>query len=74
MQPELELYASDELIAELMRRQTFLGVVVHAVDEDRGGPWPEERIFKVHHNNTLDGVRVGRLLGAVAEQLDLQAG
>jgi len=74
MQPELELFASEDLIAELMRRQTFLGVVVHAVDEHRGEEWPEERVFKVHHNHTLDGIRVGRLLGAVAEQLDLHAG
>src|SRR5436190_1642321 len=35
----LELYTTRELIEELMRRTTFLGVVVHSEEELRNGAW-----------------------------------
>jgi hypothetical protein len=71
MQPsELELYSTRELIDELMRRQTFLGVVIHSQEEMKDGEWGEERIFKVHFNDNLDTARAGRLLESVASYID----
>lgn len=71
MQPsELELYSTRELIDELMRRQTFLGVVIHSDQEFKSGPWGDERIFKVHFNNNLDAAQTGRLLDSVASYID----
>jgi hypothetical protein len=67
---DLELYTSQELIAELMRRQTFLGVVVHAEQELKAGPWTGERLFKVHHNANLDAAEAGRLLQVVARHVE----
>ena len=71
MQPtELELVSTRELIAELMRRQTFLGVVIHSEEELRSPIWGEERMFKVHFNANLDTARAGRLLESVASYID----
>lgn len=71
MQPsELELYSTQELIDELMRRQTFLGVVIHAEQELKTHTWGDERIFKVHFNNNLDAAQTGRLLDSVANYID----
>jgi hypothetical protein len=67
---ELELYTSQELIAELLRRKTFLGVVVHSKEEHKAGEWNGEGVFKVHFNSNLDACGARRLLGAVADLLD----
>ena len=68
MQPsDLELYTTSQLIDELIRRKTFLGVVVHA-DEDLKVPhWRGERVFKIHFNSNLQAGEVGRLLGVLGE-------
>jgi hypothetical protein len=69
MEPSpLELYTTRELVQELMRRQTFLGVVVHAEQELRG-PWRGERIFEVHFNSNLQAEQAARLLEAVTERM-----
>jgi hypothetical protein len=65
----LELYTAEELIAELMRRTTFLGVVVHSEDEFKNRQWHDERIFKVHYNANLNREEAGRLLDAVTARL-----
>lgn len=71
MEPDdLEFYSTRQLIDELMRRTTFLGVVVHAEDEARGD-WVGEKTFRVHHNANLDADQAGRLLGVVSEYIDL---
>jgi len=71
MEPhDLELFSTHELIAELMRRKTFLGLVIHAEDEQKGSEWPGERLFKVHLNANLDLAEATRLLGCVAGYLD----
>lgn len=67
---DLALFTSQELIDELMRRKTFLGVVIHSEQEAKTEDWPEERIFKVRFNANLDAEQTGRLLGVVAEYLD----
>jgi len=71
MEPnDLELYSTRELIAELMQRSTFLGVVIHSEDEARRQGWPAERVFKVHLNENLDTPEATRLLETVAGHLD----
>jgi hypothetical protein len=67
---ELAFYTTQELVEELMRRQTFFGVIVHSADEQKRDDWQEERMFKVHFNQNLDSVRASRLLGTVAEYMD----
>jgi hypothetical protein len=69
---ELAFYTTQELIAELMRRRTFLGVVVHSSAEHRGPAWAGEGVFKVHFNSNLDTQETGRLLDRVAQYLASQ--
>jgi hypothetical protein len=69
MQPSsIELCSTAELVEELMRRQTFLGVVVHS-EQELKGRWTGERTFKVHFNANLDAAQACRLLGAVARDM-----
>ena len=71
MQPgELSFYTTQELIDELMRRKTFCGVIVHAVDEQKQDQWPEQRIFRVHYNENLDAASASRVLETVSHYLD----
>jgi hypothetical protein len=70
MEPSaLELYTTRELIDELIRRQTFLGVVVHAED-DLKGAWTGEKTFQVHFNSNLDAAQAGRLLDVVSSYME----
>jgi hypothetical protein len=64
----IELCTTRELVDELMRRKTFLGVVIHAEDEVRGR-WPGEGTFQVHFNANLDAAQASRLLDAVAQYM-----
>ncbi|MGN6136674.1 MAG: hypothetical protein ACTHOU_19500 [Aureliella sp.] len=68
---DLGLFTTQELIAELMRRRTFMGVVVHSSEEARGQDWEPERTFKVHFNHNLDTLCASRLLDAVAEHMSI---
>jgi hypothetical protein len=71
MQPsDLELFTTRELVNELMRRKTFLGIVVHSEQELKSESWTGERIFKVHYNSNLDAEQACRLLDAVADYMD----
>jgi len=65
----LEFYTTRELIAELMCRQTFLGVVVHSEKEFKDNNWGTERVFKVHFNSNLQAPQAGRLLDAVGNHI-----
>jgi hypothetical protein len=70
MQPTaLELSTIPELVEELMRRKTFLGVIVHS-EEEQKGPWRGERMFKVRFNDNLDASETSRLLERVADHMD----
>ncbi len=72
MEPqELELFSTKQLISELMRRRSFLGVIVHSEEEERGQEWSEVRMFKMHFNKNLDSTSAGRLLQTVAERINL---
>jgi hypothetical protein len=68
----LELYTTKELVDELMRRTTFLGVVVHAEQEQREREWRGQKTFQVHFNENLDTDRACRLLGVVSERMERQ--
>ena len=67
----LELFTTRELVAELMRRKTFLGVVVHSENELKGD-WEGERTFQVHFNSNLGATQASRLLDAVAQYMEQQ--
>jgi hypothetical protein len=66
----LELHPTEDLVAELVRRQTFLGVVIHSEEEHRGDDPDGERVFWVLFNSNLDAGRIARLLGTVAAGLE----
>ena len=70
MQPNtLELCTTRELVDELLRRTTFLGVIVHA-EEELKEAWQGERMFKVRFNDNLNAGEACRLLGRVAEYME----
>lgn len=66
---ELELFATEELIDELLRRATFQGVIVHSRDEAKSQEWDGERMFSVRFNGSLESQEVGRLLEVVSRHL-----
>jgi len=66
---DLELYSSQELIDELLRRTTFQGVIVHARDEAKSPNWTGERIFSVRLNANLSREEAGRLLDVVSQHI-----
>lgn len=68
---ELAFFTTQELIEELIRRQTFFGVIVHSAEEHKRDNWEDERMFKVHFNQNLDPARASRLLDSVAEYMDV---
>jgi len=67
---DIELYTTQDLIAELMRRKTFLGIVVHSEEELKAESWTGERLFKVHYNTNLAVAEVGHLLDVVAQHVE----
>lgn len=71
MQPsELELYTTQELVHELLRRKTFQGVLVHSEQDCREKEWHGEKIFQVHFNDNLTREQACRLLDAVVSWMD----
>jgi len=66
---ELELFATEELIDELLRRTTFQGVIVHALGDAKHRHWDGERVFCVRHNATLGTEEAGRLLDVVSRYI-----
>ncbi|MBL8793857.1 MAG: hypothetical protein JNM56_08130 [Planctomycetia bacterium] len=71
MEPaDLELFTTKQLVDELMRRKTFLGVIVHSEEEFKRDVWGPNRVFQVHFNENLTTETAGRLLDTIAESLD----
>lgn len=69
---ELAFATTQQLIDELMKRHTFLGVLVHSDGElKESSDWGEERVFKVRHSRNLDTPQATRLLDRVAEYMEL---
>jgi len=66
---DLELFATQDLIDELLRRTTFQGVVIHAVDDAKNRHWAGERLFAVRHNANLDTEEAGRLLEVISQYI-----
>jgi hypothetical protein len=66
---ELELSTTQDLINELLRRTTFQGVIIHAVDGAKNRHWDGERLFAVRHNANLDTEEAGRLLDVVSQYI-----
>jgi hypothetical protein len=69
-QSELAFCTTTELIEELVRRKTFLGVVVHAETEHRDHTWKGDKVFQVRFNANLDSGEACRLLEVVTAHLD----
>jgi hypothetical protein len=67
---ELELFSTRELIDEIVRRQTFLGIIVHSTDEMKGRRWNGEKTFQVRFNTNLNWEEASRLLGVVTEYMN----
>ena len=54
MQPDdLELCTTEQLVEELMRRQTFLGVLIHS-EQDWKDHWVGSRNFKVRFKDLIE--------------------
>jgi hypothetical protein len=66
---ELELFSTQDLIDELLRRTTFQGVIVHAADGAKKRHWAGERLFSVRHNANLGTEEAGRLLDVVSQYI-----
>jgi len=66
---ELELFSTQELVDELLRRSTFQGVIVHAIDGAKDRHWHGERVFAVQHNTNLDIEEAARLLDVVSQRI-----
>jgi hypothetical protein len=72
---ELELYSTQDLLDEVLRRTTFQGVIIHAADEAKRADWDGERVFKVRFNSNLASEEAGRLLDVVGQRLiDAESG
>jgi len=67
---DLDFCTTRELIDELMRRKTFMGVVLHADPEWKGGDWGERQTFRVHFNSNLSTPEATRLLDVIARHLE----
>lgn len=66
---DLELFSTQELIDELLRRTTFQGVIVHAPDGGKSPNWIGERIFSVRFNSNLGAEQASRLLDVVSQRM-----
>ncbi len=65
---DLALFTSEQLVNELLRRQTFLGVLIHD-EEAWKGRWDGTRNFRVSFNSNLKTEEVRRLLDVVTAHL-----
>jgi hypothetical protein len=70
---DLELFSTKELIDEIVRRQTFLGIVVHSTEEMKGRRWNGEKAFQVRFNSNLNWEEASRLLSVVTEHMNREA-
>ena len=65
----LELFVTQDLINELLRRTTFQGIIIHAVDGAKNRHWDGERVFAVGHNANFDTEETGRLLDVISRYI-----
>jgi len=67
---DLAFCTSDELIRELVARNTFYGCIIQSAEDHKHDQW-DERTFRVHFNQNLDRECTGRLLDRIAEHLNI---
>jgi hypothetical protein len=70
----LAFFTVEDLVGELMRRKTFLGVVIHSATDVKGARWDSDRTFKVHFNSNLEAPEAARLLCRVSDHIALNHG
>jgi hypothetical protein len=68
----LEFYTSAELVNELMKRKTFMGIIIHSKEEFKERTWQGDKAFHVHVTANLDAGETSLILGAVAGSFDLK--
>jgi hypothetical protein len=66
---DLELYSTEDLIEEIIRRKTFQGVIVHAEGDCKNHAWRGVKDFKVHWNNNLKRHEAGNILERMSHAL-----
>jgi len=66
---DLELFSSEALVEELLRRTTFQGVIVHSRDEAKSRDWTGERVFSIRLNANLEVEEAARLLDVVSQSI-----
>lgn len=66
---DLELYSTEELIAEIVERQTFQGVIVHAEGDCKNHAWRGAKNFKAHWNNNLERQEAIKILEQMSHAL-----
>jgi hypothetical protein len=66
----LDFFTTNELIQELMRRKTFLGVIVQAEQELKSTDWAGTQVFKVHLNENMDSAQASRLFDAISDYIN----
>lgn len=66
---ELELYTTEQLINEIIRRKTFQGVIVHAEGDFKDRPWRGVKDFKVHWNDNLKKKEACEILSGMSHAL-----
>jgi hypothetical protein len=72
MEPSgLSFFTVKQLVDELMRRKTFLGVVLHSDRDVKGTSWNGEHTFQVHFNANLNAAEAARLLYRVSDYIEL---
>lgn len=70
MPEELDLFSTQELIDEIVKRSTFQGIIIHAVDDAKSREWEGERVFRLRfNNNNLGSDEAGRLLDVVSRHI-----
>jgi hypothetical protein len=66
---DLELFTTEELINEIIKRKTFQGVIVHAEGDFKNHAWRGAKNFKVHWNNNLERREAGNILERMSHAL-----
>lgn len=65
--PDLELYTSEELIQELLRRTTFVGVLIRSQDEAKG--ISKHRCFRVDGSLNISDDQIFEILDGLVSQM-----
>jgi hypothetical protein len=65
----LALFTVKDLVDELMRRRTFLGVILHSGHDCKNATWNGTHMFKVHYNSNLNAAEAAGLLSTVSEYI-----